>query len=889
MRRHIGLVIGVIAAVLVLSAAATYVIAGDYLVNNFMLMTKSDEGYFRWLSSKQIKRAADRISRGETAVQKAGIIGGDEENRQKGTAGSVSYKLSLTDEFCDTIGIYTLHDPEIRLSYTADNSEFGFELTPVYRGQELLTLRSAGDFKAGKFYAQIPTYREDVIDLSALLDTPLQDGKKLKDYLGSVVNGEGTLTALRDEDDDSLADLFREYAEYLVDSAEDVEIKKKQPLSLGDEEVKVAHVTVSYDSKELKSLLKGLADMLMDDGVIGTAGIVKAKDIDGLIESVDPSAKLTFTEYVNGKGRVEGGELEFSLNSAEFSAEFVTYKDGSDTVSTLKVSVGGITLVTFRITDSSDDDDRDISVEAKPGAFVRTAFKDYAGYTLNIRYKGKEKSGTCSFGLMDSGRELASFTIKSEFGKYKEPILTTEGKKVYDITTIDESPYLDLPKLIDLALSIIDRVDEPFVNDMINDALAGTMGSEFTIDTIREYNEQGMFDMFGGSEDEPGTPEGDPGDDRSDAGGETTVPDDASSQDDDGTTEIARIPGIISPDPADYEPTKWTYPQAGEIYRYSHAELAPFAKPGQYKGLEYVVPKAGDVTPEAFEQGKKDLLDNCRGVYTEDENKISVQMGDEIYFDIVPIMGGYAITAYTFEDCYALIGEYTYGEGLDDMVIGMKVGEVRDLDITLGDMYGDFAGFTGTFRLTLKHIFRYIEPSWTEDFICGVLGYDSLDACSDEIMSGLRGHVDVSETEIATALESIAFSNTSFGNISEDVYNSLRQEYYDNMYDVTCEFGQRPEEYFAAAGYSLDDFIGMMDSDIDSDIKLYCFYAAIAEAEDIYLTGEEAAELADSYIEYYEAEDFDDLMSYLPLDTLIDYEIISRIHRILYESAVVKY
>ena len=89
MRRHIGLVIGVIAAVLVLSAAATYVIAGDYIVNNFMLMTKSDEGYFKWLSSKQIDRAADRISRGETAVQKAGVIGGDEENRQKGTAVSV--------------------------------------------------------------------------------------------------------------------------------------------------------------------------------------------------------------------------------------------------------------------------------------------------------------------------------------------------------------------------------------------------------------------------------------------------------------------------------------------------------------------------------------------------------------------------------------------------------------------------------------------------------------------------------------------------------------------------------------------------------------------------------------------------------------------------------
>ncbi|MBO7633614.1 MAG: hypothetical protein J6S72_04425, partial [Lachnospiraceae bacterium] len=484
MRRHIGLVIGVIAAVLVLSAAATYVIAGDYIVNNFMLMTKSDEGYFKWLSSKQIDRAADRISRGETAVQKAGVIGGDEENRQKGTAVSVGYKLSVTEEFCDMIGIYALHDPEIRFRYTADKSEFGFELTPVYRGQELLTLRTTGDYKAGTLYAQIPTYREDVLDLSSLLDTPLQDGKKLRDYLGSVVEGEGTLTALRDEDDDTLADRFREYAEYLVDSAEDVEIKKKQSLSLGDEEVKVAHVTVSYDSKELKSLLKGLADMLGDDGLIGTSGIVKAKDIDDLIAAIDPSTKLKITEYVNGKGGVEGGELEFSLNSSEVSAEYVTYKDGSDTVSTIKVSFGGITLVTLKITDSSDDDDRDISVEAKPGAFVRTAFKDYAGYTLNIRYKGKEKSGTCSFGLMDSGRELASFVMQSEIGKYKEPLFTTEGKKVYDITTVDESPYLDLPALIDLALSIIDRIDEPFVNDMINDLLGETLGSEFTIDTI---------------------------------------------------------------------------------------------------------------------------------------------------------------------------------------------------------------------------------------------------------------------------------------------------------------------------------------------------------------------------------------------------------------------
>ena len=53
--------------------------------------------------------------------------------------------------------------------------------------------------------------------------------------------------------------------------------------------------------------------------------------------------------------------------------------------------------------------------------------------------------------------------------------------------------------------------------------------------------------------------------------------------------------------------------------------------------------------------------------------------------------------------------------------------------------------------------------------------------------------------------------------------------------------------------------------------------------------GQIAAELVDQYIEYYEAEDFEDLMTYLPLDTLIDYEIINRIHNIIYGSAVIKY
>ena len=106
------------------------------------------------------------------------------------------------------------------------------------------------------------------------------------------------------------------------------------------------------------------------------------------------------------------------------------------------------------------------------------------------------------------------------------------------------------------------------------------------------------------------------------------------------------------------------------------------------------------------------------------------------------------------------------------------------------------------------------------------------------------GHLMSTNWRIASQKQGIAYileMIEKHGSLAEKIrglhfHQSLSGAYCrKNVSDVPADF---PEEYFAAAGYSLDDFIGMMDSDIDSDIKLYCFYAAIAEAEDIYLTGD---------------------------------------------------
>ena len=62
-----------------------------------------------------------------------------------------------------------------------------------------------------------------------------------------------------------------------------------------------------------------------------------------------------------------------------------------------------------------------------------------------------------------------------------------------------------------------------------------------------------------------------------------------------------------------------------------------------------------------------------------------------------------------------------------------------------------------------------------------------------------------------------------------------------------------------------------------------------AKAEDITITGPELLEMIDRYIAYYEVADFDELMNYQPLDSMVDYMVIDRIYSLLYDSAEISY
>ncbi|MCR5431161.1 MAG: hypothetical protein K6E95_01245 [Lachnospiraceae bacterium] len=140
---------------------------------------------------------------------------------------------------------------------------------------------------------------------------------------------------------------------------------------------------------------------------------------------------------------------------------------------------------------------------------------------------------------------------------------------------------------------------------------------------------------------------------------------------------------------------------------------------------------------EEKEKLRAEFLKQYKYTYPIETDDPKADWGDEIVMDIVPILMGVPYEEAGYKDAYAYLGEQWYGEGLDEKVIGASIGDVFEIEATLGDDFGAFSGYRGKFRVTVTDIHKYVRPEWTESFIVDRLGYESLDACEKKLIDKL--------------------------------------------------------------------------------------------------------------------------------------------------------
>ncbi len=279
-----------------------------------------------------------------------------------------------------------------------------------------------------------------------------------------------------------------------------------------------------------------------------------------------------------------------------------------------------------------------------------------------------------------------------------------------------------------------------------------------------------------------------------------------------------------------------------------------------YKGVEVDCTVSDDEVQSEIDQL---LSDNST---TKKVKKGTAKDGTTVNIDYVGKMDGTEFDGGSGEDYSLTLGSGTFITDLEDGIVGMKVGETKDVNVTFPESYSntDLAGKDAVFTVTVNYIEKTITPELTDAFIKKNTEYKTISAYKKATKKELAQ--TKKDSASSTALQTI-IDNTSFDNIPASLQEAQKQQ-MDNYYrnQVTSYYGDSTdfETALGSMGMTSDQYDSMLDSSAESTTKIILVVEAIAAKENITPDDEEinsyleetvsaAGATVDSYREQYES------------------------------------
>jgi len=223
----------------------------------------------------------------------------------------------------------------------------------------------------------------------------------------------------------------------------------------------------------------------------------------------------------------------------------------------------------------------------------------------------------------------------------------------------------------------------------------------------------------------------------------------------------------------------------------------------KYKGLK-ISPEKVEVTEEEVNHELGHLLERYTELVTKDGGK--VENGDVAIIDFEGFKDGVAFDGGKGENYSLEIGSNTFIPGFEEQVIGMKVGDEKDLDLTFPEDYGakDLAGAKVVFKVKVNEIkvkqTRELDEDFFEDL--GMEGIDSEDKLKEEIKASITAQkeMEAENKYVDAILEAVA------KNVEVDIPEEMVEEEVDRLM-------KRFEQQMKMQGISLELYYQFTGSD----------------------------------------------------------------------------
>ena len=214
--------------------------------------------------------------------------------------------------------------------------------------------------------------------------------------------------------------------------------------------------------------------------------------------------------------------------------------------------------------------------------------------------------------------------------------------------------------------------------------------------------------------------------------------------------QIVGAPSITDVNVTDERTVEYTF----EVSLYPEVTL------GQYKGLEAAksAVEVGDSEVEAeIEAARK------RGARMVDVDDREAQMGDTVNIDFDGFLNGERFDGGKAEGYALELGSNSFVPGFEEQIVGMKIGEEKDLDITFPENYvEDLAGKAVVFKVKLNGISVAELPELDDEFAKDVSEFDTLEEYRADVRANLeKRNNEQAETEFRRELIQKACDNMS--------------------------------------------------------------------------------------------------------------------------------
>ena len=308
-------------------------------------------------------------------------------------------------------------------------------------------------------------------------------------------------------------------------------------------------------------------------------------------------------------------------------------------------------------------------------------------------------------------------------------------------------------------------------------------------------------------------------------------------------------------------------------------QTKPEVKLGKYKGIA-LEKTAYKVTSEAVDNEINRMAERNSRIVTVSDRP--AEMGDTTVIDFEGSVDGNKFEGGTAENHELVLGSNTFIPGFEDQVVGMKIDEVKDINVKFPEEYfsKELAGKDAVFKVTLHEIKKKEMPEIDDEFAKDVSEFDTLKELKADTEKKLQEEQDNRAKNELDEAAVKAVSDISEVEIPSGMIDMELESMMEDMNRRLSYQGMNFDQYLQMIGKTRDDFKKDNEEAAKTSCKMRLVLEAVFKDAKLEVTDKEVNEKLEELATMYgrKAEELKN-----------NEELISRINETIQSEKSIKY